>query len=85
MSTPTPANCSGLANSGVPANAPGNDIPASEADSSTVFAKPRSMILTVTDPLFFRLTMIFVGLISRWTSFFSSIATRSGGHLGGDF
>ena len=31
----TPANCSGLANSGVPTNAPGDEIPASEADSSS--------------------------------------------------
>jgi hypothetical protein len=41
MSTLTPANCSGLANSGVPTNAPGNEIPASEADSSSVFARPK--------------------------------------------
>src|SRR5262249_60882445 len=31
MSTPTPANCSGLANSGVPAKAPGVEIPLPEA------------------------------------------------------
>src|ERR1700742_838590 len=62
MSTPTPANCSGLANSGVPANAPGDEIPASEADSSTVFARPRSIILAVTPPPSFNLTMMFVGL-----------------------
>ena len=44
---PHPANCSGLANSGVPANAPGDEIPASEADSSTAFARPRSIIFAV--------------------------------------
>src|SRR5580692_7995741 len=54
MSTPTPANCSGLANSGVPANAPGDEMPASEADLSTVFARPRSMILAATVPPLFQ-------------------------------
>src|SRR5271166_1917303 len=48
MSTLTPANCSGLANSGVPTNAPGDESPASEADSSSVFARPRSIIFAVT-------------------------------------
>src|SRR6516162_8530564 len=71
MSTPTPANCSGLANSGVPANVPGNEIPAPEADSSSVFARPRSIIFVATLPSSFTLTMILVGLISRWTSFCS--------------
>jgi hypothetical protein len=55
MSTPIPANCSGLANSGVPANAPGDEIPASEADSSSVFARPRSIIFAVILPSSFRL------------------------------
>jgi hypothetical protein len=56
MSTPTPPNCSGLANSGVPANAPGDEIPASEADWSSVFARPRSIILAVTLRSSFNLT-----------------------------
>src|SRR6516165_5668287 len=44
MSTPSPANCSGLANSGVPAKTPGVEIVASEWDSATAFASPRSII-----------------------------------------
>jgi hypothetical protein len=67
LSTCIPANCSGLANSGVPANAPGDEMPALEADSSTVFARPRSIILAVTPLSSFNLTMMLVGLISRWT------------------
>src|SRR5215469_6644509 len=61
MSTPPPANCSGLANSGVPAKAPGIEIPASEADSTKVLAKPRSIILAVRLRSSFNLTMMFVG------------------------
>ena len=48
MSTPTPANCSGLANSGVPAKAPGIEIAASAGRVSRGLASPRSMILAVT-------------------------------------
>src|SRR5262249_1729581 len=48
MSTPTPANCSGLANSGVPAKAPGVEITASAGASGAGLASPRSMILAVT-------------------------------------
>src|ERR1700738_2359065 len=48
MPTPTPANCSGLANSGVPAKAPGIEIAASAGASAVGFASPRSMILAVT-------------------------------------
>ena len=44
MSTPTPANCSGLANSGVPAKAPGVEIATSAGASGAGFASPRSMI-----------------------------------------
>jgi DHA2 family multidrug resistance protein-like MFS transporter len=55
----TPANCSGLANSGVPINDPGDEIPASEAYSSSVFTRPRSMIFAVTLPSSFNLTMMF--------------------------
>ena len=36
-----------------------------------VFAKPRSIIFAVTPPSSFNLTMMFVGLISRWTRFCS--------------
>src|SRR4029077_12876871 len=81
MSTPTPTNCSGLANSGVPTNAPGDEIPASEADSSSVFAKPRSIIFAVTPRSSFNLTMMFVGLISRWTRFLFMNCGQSGSHL----
>jgi hypothetical protein len=42
MSTPTPANCLGLANSGVPAKAPGIEIAASAGVSGAGFASPRS-------------------------------------------
>src|SRR5208337_581636 len=56
---------------GVPTNAPGDEIPASEADSSSVFAKPRSIIFAVTPRSSCNLTIMFVGLISRWTRFSS--------------
>jgi hypothetical protein len=42
MSTPTSANCSGLANSGVPAKAPGVEIAASTGASGEGLASPRS-------------------------------------------
>ena len=44
MSTGTPANCSGLANSGVPAKAPGVEIADSEPGSLAPLASPRSII-----------------------------------------
>src|SRR6516162_5290146 len=64
-STPTPANCSGLANSGVPAKAPGVEIADSAGASGAGFASPRSMILAVTVPSSSRLTMMLLGLMSR--------------------
>ena len=65
MSTPTPANCSGLANSGVPAKAPGVEIAASAGASGAGFASPRSMIFAVTAPPSSKLTMMLLGLMSR--------------------
>ena len=85
MSTPTPPNCSGLANSGVPTNAPGDEIPASEADSSSVFARPRSIIFAVTLAPSFTLTMMLVGLMSRWTRFCSCTAAKPAADLRRDF
>ena len=41
MSTPSPANCSGLANSGVPAKAPGVEIAASEGASGCGLGQPK--------------------------------------------
>src|SRR5580693_2243849 len=54
-----------------PSKCPGDEIPASEADSSSAFARPRSIIFVVTLCSSFKLTMMFVGLISRWTRFCS--------------
>ena len=65
MSTPTPANCSGLANSGVPAKAPGVEIAASAGASGAGLASPRSMILAVTVLPSSTLTMMLLGLMSR--------------------
>ena len=48
VDTPRPANCSGLANSGVPVKAPGVEIAASAGVSGAGLASPRSMILAVT-------------------------------------
>ena len=65
MSTSTPANCSGLANSGVPAKAPGVEIAASVGAPGAGFASPRSMIFAVTAPPSSKLTMMLFGLTSR--------------------
>src|SRR5262245_14682260 len=56
---------------GGPDKCPGDEIPASEAGSSSAFARPRSIILAVTPRSSFNLTIMFVGLISRWTRFCS--------------
>src|SRR5258708_15948142 len=83
MSTPTPVNCSGLANSGVPAKAPGIEAAVSDCDSPTIFANPKSMIFAVR-PSPSKLTMILLGLMSRCTRF-CLFRTQTGGHLGHDF
>src|ERR1700730_18676394 len=79
MSTWMPANCSGLANSGVPAKAPGVEIAACEADSFIVaFAKPRSITFAVLQAPSITLTMMLVGLMSRCTRLCSCTAARPG-------
>jgi hypothetical protein len=45
---------------GCPGKCPGDEIPASEADSPSVFARPRSIILAVTPPSSFNLTMMLM-------------------------
>ena len=69
------ANCSGLANSGVPTKAPSVEIGALERDSSITFASPRSMIFAVILPSA-RLTMMLVGLMSRCTRFWFWMAVN---------
>ena len=59
------ANCSGLANSGVPAKAPGVEIAASAGASGAGLASPRSMILAITVLPSSTLTMMLLGLMSR--------------------
>src|SRR5271165_6559748 len=76
MSTWMPANCSGLANSGVPAKAPGVEIAAAADASGAGLASPRSMILAVTVLPSSTLTMMLLGLISRWTRFRLCTAAR---------
>src|SRR6516162_6666902 len=61
---PTPPNCSGLANSGVPAKPPGAEIADSGAASATPLASPRSIIFAVTPPPSSKLTMMLLGLMS---------------------
>jgi hypothetical protein len=64
MSTPTPANRSGLTNSGVPAKLPGVEIAASDWDSATAFASPKSIIFAIElSP--FNFTIMLLGLMSR--------------------
>jgi hypothetical protein len=65
MSTGTPANCSGLANSGVPTKPPGIEMAVLEPGSLTALASPRSMIFAVTAPPSSKLTMMLLGLMSR--------------------
>ena len=73
---PTPANCSGLANSGVPAKAPGDEIAASEAGSSSRLRQTEVDNFRRYRPSSFNLTMILVGLISRCTRFCSCTAAK---------
>src|SRR5271165_6709277 len=57
------------AHSGEPAKAPGIEIAASLGASGAGLARPRSMILAVTVLPSSTLTMMLLGLMSRWTSF----------------
>src|SRR5262249_34590513 len=79
MSAPIPANCSGLANTGVPAKACGIERAGSQGEAATGFASPRSISLAVKRSPFFKLAMMLTGLMSRCTSPCSSIRgqTRS--------
>jgi hypothetical protein len=65
---------SGLAKAGVPAKAPGVEMATSVGAAATGFASPRSIILAVSWPSSFKLTMMLVGLMSRCTRLCSSIA-----------
>ena len=85
MSTWMPANCSGLANSGVPAKAPGVEIAARSRPVIAGLAKPRSMIFAVTLLPSSTLTMMLLGLMSRWTRFRLCTAAKTGGCLRHNF
>ena len=65
MSTPTPANCSGLANSGVPTKPLALKSRFEKPVQLTALARPRSMIFAVTAPPSSNLTMMLLGLMSR--------------------
>ena len=65
MSTPTPANCSGLANSGVPAKAPGIEIAASAGCVGCGLGQPKVDDFRGHSASLLELTMMLLGLMSR--------------------